>query len=157
MRILLIISFLCICFPSALLAQEENNWEKVDLVIILSSKNYNDAVTRAGEAAEKMKIELNLRGLKENATIGLSMDSASCNENGWEFPAYVARGRYDRGKYISVEYSDAYPGLTTGYYIVVVCCDHTGEKSLSESLTEAKKFYPDAYVRKTKVYMGCMH
>ena len=94
-----------------------------------------------------------LRGLHPNREIGLSREVDICEDEGYGYPCYIPRGRYDNGVYISVEYSDAYKGFAKGYYIVMVASGEV-DKSL---LKQIRTIVPDAYIKKSAVYMGCMH
>jgi hypothetical protein len=138
------------------LSTEEMSVEK-EFVIILSSTSYKAALRTAKEAATKLQYKLDLRDLQMNKESGLTWDKKTC-ENEWdEFPCYVARGRYDDGSYVSIEYSDAYQGFRKGYYIVIVAAGEKGSTEVKTALTKAKSFYKTAYSKSTKVYMGCMH
>lgn len=78
--------------------------------------------------------------------------------------AYVARrydttvlaGKEDETVFLSVERSDGYEGFKPGFYMVVA--------GILENQTEAgarasrfRPWAPTAYVKKTRIYMGCMH
>lgn len=128
-----------------------------EFVIILSSKKYDDALRTAKAAAAKLKVKLDLRGLKPNKAIGLSWSRKVCDEEWFGSPCYVARGRYDDGEYVSIEYSSAYDGFKEGYYIVIVAGGEQGDAAVKKSLTKARKQYKDAYAKLSKVYIGCMH
>jgi hypothetical protein len=128
---------------------------KQSFLIILSTKNYTEAKKMAIEAVGKLKIKLDLRGLKPNKESGLTFTPKKCKEDGWEFPAYISRGRYDAGEYVSIEYSDSFKGFARGYYIVTTA---SGEAdAVKATLTKVKKIYKNAYSKETDVYMGCMH
>ena len=59
-------------------------------------------------------------------------------------------------EFISIECSDAYPGLRPGYYIIVGgIYGETGEAK--KALARFKPVTADAEIRKTQIYMGCMH
>ena len=32
---------------------------------------------------------------------GLSFSSKQCEENGWDYPCYISRGRYDDGEFVT--------------------------------------------------------
>lgn len=128
-----------------------------EFVIILSSKNYEAALKTAKEAAVKLKVKLDLRGLKKNRETGLTWDKKTCDTDWFGYPCYVARGRYDDGEYISIEHSSAYTGFKEGYYIVIAAGGFAGSSDLKKSLTRARKGYKDAYSKRSKVYIGCMH
>ena len=63
----------------------------------------------------------------------------------------------DKGaEYISIERSEAYPGFTPGFYIIMGGI-YNDPKEAKGALTRFKPFVKDAYIKKTKIYMGCMH
>lgn len=133
-------------------------WSERSVVIVKSTADYDEALNAAQIASYDMDIRLDLRGLLPNGEIGLTWPDSVCEENGWEYPCFVARGRYDNGVYVSIEHSSAYEGFAEGYYIVVVAsgAEDAGD-ILQATLQRARIPYPDAYLKKTKVYMGCMH
>jgi len=136
---------------------EEQTIEK-QFVILKSTKDYKDALQTAQIASKSLGINLDLRNLTENKKLGLSFPEKICEEeNGFNFPCYVARGRYDDGDYISIEYSSAFEGFEKGYYIVVASSHPKDSNEISDILKRVKKKYKDAYARTTKVYVGCMH
>lgn len=126
--------------------------------IIKSTKDYSEALRFAQRSSSLLNLKLNLRGLKPHKKTGLTFNRKICNdEGGSEYPCYISRGRYDNGKYISIEYSDAYQGFRKGYYIVIIASYQAGSKLLEESLNHARKHYRDAYIKISKVYVGCIH
>lgn len=128
-----------------------------EFVIIQSTPDYNSALNTAKNAAYKLNTKLDLRGLKKNKQIGLSWSQKVCDNEWDEFPCYVARGRWDDGDYVSIEYSNAYSGFKKGYYIVIISSGVKGENSVKDALTKARAIYKDAYKKISKVYVGCMH
>jgi hypothetical protein len=151
--LLLIVSFTAIAsFAQA--EQMEAPYAKKGMLILLSTKSYAAAIKLAQQAKSKLSLTMDLRGLKPNKKNGLTYSEADC-ENEGGYPCYIARGRYDDGEFISIEYSNAIEGFAKGYYIVVAAC---GDKEITApALVKAKKEYKDAYVKNTSVYMGCMH
>jgi hypothetical protein len=138
-------------------AQDTEAYVDKEFVIILSSPDYNAALRTAKDAAAKLELKLDLRDLQKNKTTGLSFSKNIC-ENEWdEYPCYVARGRYDDGNYVSIEYSDAYSGFTKGYYIVIIAGAEKGSSDIKSALAKAKTVFKNAYSKSTKVYVGCMH
>jgi len=130
---------------------------KKDFLIILSTKTYQSAFATAKKASAKYNIELRLRGLSENKQTGLTFTKEDCENEGWEYPAYVARGRWDDGVYVSIEYSDAYRGFSPGYYIVIVASGKRNNKELKDTYRKIKRTYKTAYFKTSEVYIGCMH
>jgi hypothetical protein len=133
----------------------ERPYVKKTFLIILSSKNYTAAKKLAVEAANKLNIKLDLKGLKPNKESGLTFNAKECEGNGWDYPCYVSRGRYDDGEFVTIDYSDAFDGFAKGYYIVTTA---SGEaSSVKKALSKVKTFYKTAYVKQTEIYIGCMH
>jgi hypothetical protein len=128
---------------------------KKSFLIILSSKNYTEAKKIAVEASSKLNVKLDLRALKPNKESGLTFSTKECEGNGWDYPCYVSRGRYDDGEFVTIDYSDAFDGFAKGYYIVTTA---SGDAALvKEALAKVKKLYKTAYVKQTEIYIGCMH
>ena len=155
-----IATFFCLYFVSLCFSQNEtvNQETKKYFVITASTKSYESALESANSIAKSMKLKLDLRGLQENEeNDGLTWDGAECQENGWEPPCYVARGRYDDGGYVSIEWSNAFQGFSKGYYIVVVASYSDNNDKLKATLLSAKEHVPSAYSKSSNVYMGCMH
>jgi hypothetical protein len=123
--------------------------------IILSTKSYAAAKKVAEEARKKFKMKVDYRDLLPNKKIGLSMSEADCEAESFDYPAYISRGRYDDGEYISIEYSNAFDSFAKGYYMVIVA---SGDASACKAtLRKVKPVYKTAYIKQTEVYIGCMH
>jgi hypothetical protein len=135
-------------------AQNEEPYVKKGMLVLLSTKNYAAAKKTALQAAQKLSYKLDLRGLVPNKITGLSYSEKEC-ENEGGYPCYIARGRYDDGAFISIEYSDAIDGFTKGYYVVIAAAG--SEDITRPALIKARKIYKDAYVKTSNVYVGCMH
>lgn len=121
-------------------------------LIISSTKKYNQALRQAQKAANKLVIPMDFRGMTNDQNQGLtSNETCGCGEK----HGYLPRGRYDDGKYISIEYSSAYDGFSPNYYIVIIASGPKDE--LKSLLPETQKQFKDAYIKSTKIYMGCMH
>ncbi|MBS1510655.1 MAG: hypothetical protein JST86_07445 [Bacteroidetes bacterium] len=145
---------LCIFFTAMAQAQNENAYVTKSFVIITSTKNYLTAETVARKAAVQLHQKLDLRGLQYNKKTGLSFSKEVC-ENDDGYPCYIARGRYDDGDYVSIEWSNAINGFAKGYYVVII---YSGEQAAAQKLlVKTKAFYKDAYLKTASVYMGCMH
>lgn len=128
------------------------------VLILQSVRRYDKAQTTASQAAGKLGVKLDLEGYVPNPKIGLSLSEKGCADNGVDYPCYVARGREEDATYVSIEYSNAYPGFQKGYYLVVLATapldDDTAAK---QALAQARAIYADAYMKRTSIYMGCMH
>ena len=153
-HLLLISMFILIGFSVS--AQEEAMVTK-GYVIVAAGKNYEAIKKQAAQVAQKTAYELNLRDLEYNKTEGLSFSRSVCEEMGFEYPAYIPRGRWDDGEYISIEYTDGFEGFTPGYYIIIASSHDKGNKKLQEALQHVKKFYKSAYIKYADVYMGGMN
>jgi len=134
-------------------------------LLIQSTNDYKAALQTAGKAAKGLDVKLDLRGLvpDKNPHIGLSLPVDTCikyseeEEGVQDSSCYMARGRWDDGIYISIEYSDAYEGFSKGYYIVVVGSSDKRDPALIAALEKVRTIYSDAYIKASKVYMCCMH
>ncbi|NRA10503.1 MAG: hypothetical protein HRT57_00945 [Crocinitomicaceae bacterium] len=128
-------------------------------VIIISTKDYDEALKKAKDASSKLGYPLNLRGLHPNDEMGLSLPEEVCDDicgGGMvEYPQYLPRNDWGESKYVSVEYSNGFKGFTKGYYIVVVASGEKGDPIIKEAVNESHKFYKDAYAKTCGVWMGC--
>lgn len=140
-----------------LYAQADNEcYATREFLIAGSLTDYASALQQAKKVASGTGMKLDLRGLRPVPKVGLSFHDTVCANEWGEAPCYVARGRYDNGAYISIEYSDAYDGFRPGYYIVVA---HSGEAGTTPAavLSKVRRIVPSAYIKRSKVYMCCMH
>ena len=135
-------------------AQNEQAFVEKSFVIIQSTKSYDAAKRNAEKAAMQLKLKLDLRGLKPSKKTGLTFSKADC-ENDGGYPCYMARGRYDDGDYVSIDWSDEFDQFAKGYYIVLI---YSGNKQgAGKILQKARSVFKDAYNKRAKVYVGCMH
>lgn len=129
---------------------------EVSFVLVKSTSSYGDAHRLARRASADLRIPLDLRGLVHDPTHGLTWPRERCAEDPlYPFPCYVARGRWDPGRYISIERSDAYSSFKPGPFIVVAASGDPGE--MKSVLSSIKAKVPDAYMKTEEVYFGCMH
>jgi hypothetical protein len=87
---------------------------QVEFVIVKSTADYKEAARFAAEASRRLGLPLKLRDLRPTVKGGLSFPKGVCEENGWESPCYLARGRYDDGSYVSIEHTSGYPEFKPG-------------------------------------------
>lgn len=159
MKIHILTTFIFLLATTFVSAQNTNDtipqpYVKTWFVIVRSTTDYEQAKTTAIQASKYLGYKLDLRELTPHKTSGLTFSSADCENNGG-YPCYVARGRYDAGNYVSIEWSDAYQGFAKGYYIVIVS---SGDKrSTANPGIYAKKIYGTSYRKAANVYVGCMH
>lgn len=125
--------------------------ETQEFLILKSTKSYDEAKSFVKKMSKKLNIKIDYRGLGQHKTNFLTFDKKTCDIYG--YPCYIGRGRDTMGEYLSIEHSNIYKEMTDGYYIVVAA---TG-KDVSTNLKKVKKVVKDAYVKKLKIYMGCMH
>jgi hypothetical protein len=124
-----------------------------DFLIVKTTKVYSDAKKFVIDFSKRSGIEINLRGVFYQKEIKLSPKKETCLESGFSYPCYIARGRYDDGVYLSIEHTDAYKEFANGYYVVIAA---SGEVD-SETIRTVKELIPDSYVKKSSIYMGCIH
>lgn len=147
----------CILFLSTHLWAEAVNDNipmiKKQFLIVKSTKSYLEAKQLAEKLSQRLNIKLDLRNLQYHEKNFLTMPQKDCKSEEIDYPFYVPRGRYDDGIYISIEHSDNYENFKDGYYIVIAA---SGE-DVKEYLKPVKEVIKDAYVKSSKVYMGCLH
>lgn len=128
-----------------------------DFLIIASTKNIKEAFALAKKASEKTGYRFRDNALQKDSVSGATFPIDTCKTFGFEFPCYVARGRYDDGAYFSVEYSDAYSGFKKGFFIVIAANGHKDNEEFKNAVKKIKLQYPKSYIKRTTVYLGCMH
>lgn len=135
-----------------------NQEVKKHFLIVCSTKDYSTALEKANSISEDLKLKLDLRKLLRNDDdLGLTWEKTDCEGDGWEYPCYIPRGRYDDGEYVSVEWSNGYQGFSEGYYIVIISSQFEYNEKIKTLLNKTKEFVPSAYVKSSMIYMGCMH
>jgi hypothetical protein len=148
--------------PSGTRAQEEELVEERHVAILSVYKSFASARADAEKIARASKVPFSMEGRVYDKKRGLIYPDNFEDEvfRG----AYVAR-RYDKTylagsdkqtAYLSVERSDAYEGFKPGFYMVVAGIGSTREAALKQA-AKFKAWAPTAYVKKTKIFMGCLH
>ena len=122
------------------------------ILILKSTKDYNEAVNFATEASEQLGLEFDNENRKYSKEKGiyLSEDADDVAYRGLYYPR-----RYGKD-YISLENSNGYKGFKAGY-IIVVAGVYSDKESADKALRKAKEFYGDAYVKRATMWMGCIH
>lgn len=121
------------------------------ILILKSTKNYNEAVNFAHNAAKKLNLKFDNEHVRYSKQKGIYFEGIDDPDyNG----AYYPR-RYSEES-ISLENSDGYEGLSGGF-IIVVGGIYNDRKASEQVLGKVKTIYRDAYVKKTKMWMGCIH
>ena len=62
-------------------AQEDSQTVKIGFVIVSASKNYDATKKLAEKVSKKLGYKLDLRGLTQNETTGLTFSRKECEEN----------------------------------------------------------------------------
>jgi len=128
-----------------------------DFLILKSTPSFKEATQSAATTAAKLGVKLNLRGLSPDLRTGLTFSRDECARGELPYPCYVPRGRSDDGAYVSVEWSSDYALLAKGMYVVMIASYKPGAPETRRMLKAAQSVYPDAYVKRVKVYVGSMH
>ncbi len=157
--------FLILTLPILSIGQNSTDcYMEKDFLIIKSTKDYKAALETVKQATKTLDIKIDLRELIPDidTRIGLTLPTDTCLKysRGYgehDSTCYIARGRWDDGIYISIEYTNAYDSFTKGYYIVMVGSGLKKDQSLTEILKKVKTKYSDAYIKTSKVYMCCMY
>jgi len=158
MRLGFIMIGLSICFVG-LVAQESTESEVLtqsvekEFLIVKTTTSYEEAKKFVDTFSKKSAVTINLRTLEYKNNIGLTPAKEVCMESGFSYPCYVPRGRYDDGSYLSIEYSNSYEGFAEGYFMVIAASGEV-DKTL---FLKIKHLIPDAYIKKSLIYMGCIH
>lgn len=159
MRQILVITscFAAAVFSQPVAAQDEPLITK-EVLVLQSTKDYKTALATARQAAARLHTTLDLEGYYPHAQSGLTMSKADCADNGFDYPAYVARGRQDENHaFVSIEYSTGYDKFTKGYYLVVAAVGEPGSALVRKTSATARQWYADAYAKRTQVWVGCIH
>jgi hypothetical protein len=132
----------------------------VGFLVIRSTPDYDEALRVVRQASSSFEIPVDLRGLIYDPAHGLTRPRSDCELvdawGGW-YPCYLPRGRYDEGRYLSIDRSDAYKSFQPGYFVVIAASGEPGSREIEQTRQTVLNRFPDAYVRTDKVYFGCMH
>jgi hypothetical protein len=124
------------------------------VLVVGTFRSFADAVTDARALGRKVGLEYRAKATQlENGTPTFSR--TECEANGWDYPCYVARGRYDDGTYLSVEPSSAYDEMRPGYF-VAVAASGTLKEVLQAQRRLGRRDVP-SFVRSVTVWTGCIH
>ena len=156
MKKFLLPSILILLFSSLVFAGQEITddmfyFDKC-LLILKTTKDYNEAVSFASKASEKLDREFKNEHVEYSEEKGIYY--AETLPDGMYRGKYYPR-RYS-GEHISLENSSGYKGLTPGFIIVLggIYDNHAEAK---EALAKTRESHKDAYVKKTNMWMGCIH
>ncbi|MCH8903515.1 MAG: hypothetical protein IIA45_06340 [Bacteroidetes bacterium] len=136
---------------------EQYRYAEKEFVVLIKTKDYSTAMLAARSASLNLDIPLDLRGLIEDPLTGLSFTKKLCEQKYFGGPCYVARGRFDDGIYVSIEYSNQYSGTGKNYYLVIAGSGSKGSSVLRNIYMSAKAFYPNVISKSCLVYIGLVH
>lgn len=121
------------------------------ILILKSTKDYNEAVNFALDAGKKLKSKFNNDNKRYSKEKGIYFEGIEDDDyNGGYYPRRYA------GENITLENSGYYEGFDEGY-IIVVGGVYDDKESSTKALRNAQTIYNGAYVKKTKMWMGCIH
>lgn len=131
----------------------------VGFLVIRSTADYDEALRVVRQASSAFDIPIDLRSLIYDPAHGLTRPRSDCDlVDSWGgYPCYLPRGRYDEGRYLSIERSDAYKSFKPGYFVVIAASCKPGSTEIEQTRQAVRNGFPDAYVKTDKVYFGCMH
>lgn len=157
---LLVVALLLVAHVAAAQAPSEPpppDVQEKAFVVLGTHETFAKAREAASNAAGVLGLHLDTRGLTANATTGLTFSREDCRGSDWEYPCYLARGRYDDGVWLSVEFSTAYKGLAPGRFVLIAASGSPTDPLLPVALSRVKQVYPDARLVTAPIYMGCLH
>jgi hypothetical protein len=136
--------------------EDDPAFERAGILVVSSHRSYASARRAAQSFSRRSGIAFDTRGLIFDERRGLIWPDGFDDEL---YAGGYAPRRYDEcgdsGRCVSIERSDGYEGFQPGLYIVVAGI--VGADAPPARLTSARRYAPDAYVKETTLYMGCMH
>jgi hypothetical protein len=130
------------------------------LIILASSRDFPALKRQAQFLSAKIHLPFSLRGMIFDPKRGLILPD---NDPDDMWAGFYAFRRYNEtdingkdARYLSIEKSDAYPGLKPGYYILLAGI-YDNQREASKVAAAYRNAVPDLMIRKTTIYMGCMH
>ncbi len=146
---------LFLCFPAF---ADENELDQSQLyldryvLLLKTTKDYREATNFSENASKALTRNFDNKDIKYSKEKGVYFSETI------DDPMY-AGGYYPRrysGEDITIENSNGYNGFFPGYLIVIGGI-YNDAISAEKALQTAKEFYPDAYLKKTVMWMGCIH
>lgn len=127
-------------------------WMDAYVLILKTTKSCQEAVNVATKAGKALNLEFDNESKECSDAKGVYYSEDIDDEM---YRGGYAPRRYE-GEYISLENSDGYKDFSPGKIIVVSGIYKDG-KNARKALKAVRKFYPDAYAKKTTLWMGCIH
>ena len=143
------------------MAQEDQEAER-HVAILSVYKSFDAAREDAEKISKASKIPFSMEGRVHDKKRGLIYPDDYDDEvfrGGYVARRYhttILEGSEKETPYLSVERSDGYEGFKPGFYIVVAGIHETRDAALKQT-QQFKKGAPTGYVKKTRIYMGCLH
>lgn len=122
------------------------------VLILKSTKDCDEAVSVAMKAHEKLGLAYDNEHVLCSKNKGIYF-AQTLPDDDYAGKYYPRRYGDD---YISLENSSRYDGFAPGY-IIVIAGMFPDESSARAALLKARDVYKDAYVKKTTMFMGCLH
>ena len=142
-------------------ANEDGEYHPVQprwIIILGSYKDFEQAHKQGLTISHASKVPFSMQGLTYDKKVGVVFSGDHPDAG-----TYIARRDHTRilneggeSGYISIERSDGYQGFAPGYYIIVGGI-YSDRKESRTSLARFQAIIPDAYIKKSKIYMGCLH
>ncbi|MFC1675238.1 hypothetical protein ACFL1K_05090 [Candidatus Omnitrophota bacterium] len=132
---------------------DEMFWLDRYMLILKSTTDYNEALDFAVKASEKLDLEFKheYKDYSREKGIYFTEDLPDPDYKGLYWPR-----RYE-GEHISLENSGAYGDAFAPGYIIVVGGVYSDREKGDKALSRAKELYKDSYLKKTNMWMGCIH
>lgn len=134
---------------------EDETAEK-DFVVLPPVSSYAVALRTARAAAAHLRLRFELRDSRPDGHGGLTFPPTVCEDNGWDFPCYVTRGRFDDGLYVSIDESSVVDSEVPGY-VVVLASGPKDDPDTRALLERARAAFPAVELRTARIYQGCIH
>lgn len=135
----------------------ENYIQNRYLVILGSYKDFHAAHQKANTISTASKTIFSMQGRVYDEKRGLILPD---NDPDISYAGTYLERRYNTNhtneEYLSIEKSEAYEGFIKDYYIIVAGI-YEDQSSAEKSLKRYRTIVPKAYIKKTKIYMGCIH
>ena len=153
-----LISLLIVVSSFAGRAQDADPSAYVESYVVIAgeSEDFTSIEGRAKELSAKTSIRYDAGGLVWDSVKGLIFPGNS--DDAIYAGSYHLR-RYDDNR-ISIEMRDHYFDVKPGDIskkMIIVAGIYGSKADAAKRLKQVKAFAPSAYIRRTKIYMGCIH
>jgi len=164
MSFLSMFSAACVLFltPLPAAAQEDDLVVERHVAILSAYRSFDAALADAKKISKASKVPFSMQDRIYDKERGLiypdNFDDEAFRGSyvARRYDTAVVKGSDEATSYLSVERSDAYQNFKPGFYIVLAGIQDSREKALKQA-EKFKTWAPTAYVKKTKIYIGCLH